>query len=103
MCKTKTQSQGCVNIVIGASIMQKNEDKIGFGYDTNHLWVIEMRTSLKWLPIMPPRAFGSLDVAHVIIKDMTGLDYKEVLFCDNPEYRIIEYISSKTNELSDLI
>jgi hypothetical protein len=87
-----------VNIVDGVFIMETSEDKKGFGYDTNHLWVIEMRTSLKWLPIMPPRAFGSLDVAHVIIKDMTGLDYKEVLFCDNPEYRIIEYSSAKTNE-----
>ena len=88
-----------MNIVDGVFTMGTNEDKKGFGYDTNHLWVIEMRTSLKWLPIMPPRAFGSLDVAHIIIRDMTGQDYKEVLFCDNPEYRITEYSSVKTNEL----
>ena len=82
--------------------MRKNEDKKGFGYDSNHLWVIEMRTSLKWLPIMPPRAFDSLQVAYIVINDMTGQDYKEVLFCDDPEYRIMEYLSAKTNELSDL-
>ena len=67
--------------------------------DTNYLWVIEMRTSLKWLPMMPPRVFGSLDVAHIIISDMTGRDYKEVLFCRNPGYRIIEYSSVYTNEI----
>jgi len=70
----------------------------GYGYNRNHFNVIEIRTALKWLPLGPIRAFDSMDVAQMVIKDMTGKDYKEVLFCDNPEYRITRYSSVKTNE-----
>ena len=96
---TKNQRQGYVNIVDGVFIMETNEDKKGLGYDTNHFEVIEVRTALKWLPLMPPRAFSTVEVAHKVIEDITGKDHEEVLFCDNPEYRITRYSSVKTNEL----
>ena len=85
----------------GAFIMligMKGKQK-GYGINRNHMNVIEMRTSLKWAPIMPIRAFANEDVAHKVIEDITGLNYKDVLFCDNPEYRITRYSSEKINEL----
>jgi len=87
--------------VDGAFIMliEMNEKQKGYGYNRNHMNVIEIRTSLKWLPLVPIRAFANEDVAHKVIEDITGIDYKDVLFCDNPEYRITRYSSEKINEL----
>jgi len=82
-------------------IEMKGKKQKGYGYNRNHMNVIEIRTSLKWLPLVPIRAFSNDDVAHKVIEDITGKDYKEVLFCDNPEYRITRYSSEKINELKD--
>jgi hypothetical protein len=89
--------------VDGAFIMliEMNEKQKGYGYNRNHMNVIEIRTSLKWLPLVPIRAFANEDVAHKVIEDITGIDYKDVLFCDNPEYRITRYSSEQINELKD--
>ena len=90
-----------MNTVDGAFTMliEMNEKQKGYGYNRNHMNVIEIRTSLKWLPLVPIRAFANEDVAHKVIEDITGIDYKDVLFCDNPEYRITRYSSEKINEL----
>jgi len=80
-------------------LIETNEKQTGYGYNRNHFNVIEIRTSLKWFPLIPIRAFDSMDVAYLVIKDITGKDYKEVLFCDDPEYRITSYSSIKTNDL----
>ena len=80
-------------------LIEMNEKQKGYGYNRNHMNVIEIRTSLKWLPLVPIRAFANEDVAHKVIEDITGIDYKDVLFCDNPEYRITRYSSEKINEL----
>ena len=80
-------------------LIEMNEKQKGYGYNRNHFIVIEIRTSLKWLPLVPIRAFDNEDVAHKVIEDITGIDYKDVLFCDNPEYRITRYSSEKINEL----
>ena len=73
------------------------EKQKGYGINRNHFIVIEIRTSLKWLPLVPIRAFDNEDVAHKVIEDITGIDYKDVLFCGNPEYRITRYSSEKIN------
>ena len=69
-----------------------------YGPNRNYINVIEMKTSLKWLPLVPIRAYSSEYVARKVIEDITGLGYIEALHCKDPKYRITSYLSENINE-----
>ena len=99
--RTRNLNLGCAKLADGVFIMAKKIEETGpqFGKNRNAVNIIEVRGRTGWWPIKPIEAYESDWVAKKSVEDMTGKDYKEVLFCEKPDFRISRYTSVNTNEV----